>query len=392
MFIKLSIAGGIIIVLGMTALAFGGALPFSRTLFLEEQKEARSIQDIANRALVVQREELSIEESSKNTTAKIQSDVSLKNKKEICTGADLQNFDCYEAYYKNLVQKNGVKEAFVDLRSRYGESAYVKSQCHPITHVIGRVAAEESPDVASAYAKGDSFCWSGYYHGVMEGIIGKIGRETLTAQMNGICKVLRDKEPYIFDHYNCVHGLGHGVMAITNDELFDSLKYCENLTDSWERSSCAGGVFMENIIIDGKNHTTKYLKLSEPLYPCTAVSEEHKTSCYLMQTSYILKAVGYNFGKVFEWCGKADSNYIDICYQSLGRDASGQSISNVEKTKTTCMLGKDERQQSNCVIGAVKDFVSYFHSDKQARELCAALPENLEPVCISTTVSYYEIF
>ncbi len=309
----------------------------------------------------------------------------------VCMEQMVQTFGCYEDYYRALVKSKGVAAAFTDLKQRYNENAYVSSQCHPITHVIGGTATELYPDVGQAYTKGDSFCWSGYYHGVMEGVIGKISRDDLDGKINGICANIPGKSSYSFDYYNCVHGLGHGVMAISSNELFESLKLCDNLVGGWEQSSCHGGAFMENVIVDNKNHFTKYLKPSEPLYPCTAVDDKYKTTCYLMQTSYMLKVTAGDFKKVFQLCSTVGS-YSPICYQSLGRDASGRSISNVEQTKATCALGEGYDQKSNCIVGAVKDFISYHHSDVQAKQLCNAIEEDLRAICLSTTESYYKNF
>src|SRR3712207_8409133 len=38
--------------------------------------------------------------------------------------------------------------------------------------------------------------------------------------------------------------------------------------------------------------------------------------------------------------------------------------------RSFCMMGEDYEARSNCVIGAVKDFISYYDGDEQARELC----------------------
>ncbi|MBX4186719.1 MAG: hypothetical protein KW802_00440 [Candidatus Doudnabacteria bacterium] len=308
---------------------------------------------------------------------------------EICTGET--TFNCYEDFYNGLVKSKGVAAAFTDLKQRYDTNAYVKSQCHPITHVIGSAATQIYRDVGTAYTKGDSFCWSGYYHGVMEGVVGQITTADLPGKMNNICDKVPGKASYSFDYYNCVHGLGHGVMAITENELFDSLKLCDNLQGGWEQSSCHGGVFMENVIIDNKNHFTKFLKPSEPLYPCTAVDDKYKSTCYLMQTSYMLKVTNSDFAKVFDLCSTV-GNFASICYQSLGRDASGRSISNVEATKATCYLGQGYDQRSNCIIGAVKDFISYYHSDVQGKQLCSALEEQLQQICFDTGEGYYRNF
>ena len=147
---------------------------------------------------------------------------------------------------------------------------------------------------------------------------------------------------------------------------------------------------MENVIIDNKNHLTNYLKPTEPLYPCTAVKSQYKGSCYLMQTSYMLKVTGEDFSKVFALCRTVDKGYENTCFQSLGRDASGHTISNAEQTKVLCDLGANLTEKSNCIVGAVKDFISYHHSDIQTKYLCSILSADLQDICLTTTQSYYK--
>ena len=309
----------------------------------------------------------------------------------ICGGPDSSNFDCYQTYYQNLVRTKSIAAAFSDLKARYTQNSYVESQCHPLTHVIGRTAAEKFNKVSDAYTYGDSFCWSGYYHGVLETFAHRIGIQNLPTQMNNICADLNADGKYGFNYYNCVHGLGHGLMAITDDQLFRSLDYCGNLTGDWEQQSCAGGVYMENVIADGLNHVTNYLDPKRPLYPCSDSPDKYKNQCYLMQTSYMLKINGGDFAKTFEWCRYAGA-YQSTCDQSLGRDASGRTVSDGPKAKAICDLGSTVDEKTNCMIGAVKDFISYFHSDVQANAFCDLFDEPIKTTCIYTTHSYYQSF
>ena len=149
---------------------------------------------------------------------------------------------------------------------------------------------------------------------------------------------------------------------------------------------------MENVIADGLNHITGYLDPTRPLYPCTDSPERYKSTCYLMQTSYMLKVNGGDFKKTFEWCRDA-VEHRNTCFQSLGRDASGRSTSNGEATKATCLLGGNENEVSHCVIGAVKDFISYFHDDREAKEFCGLFGEGtVQTTCFETARSYYATF
>ncbi len=302
-------------------------------------------------------------------------------------------YSCFESYFGNMVMDFGPEKAFTDLKAVYDQVPLVKVYCHPLVHVIGRTAVSRYPSLADAYMHGDDFCWSGYYHGVMETFVEKIGRENLPKAMDTMCDEIPGKESYSFSYYNCVHGLGHGVMALTQDEIFDSLKLCDNLSGTWEKKSCYSGVFMENVIVDGLNHSTKYLKPEEPVYPCNAVDSKYKDPCYLMQTSYMLKVTSYDFKKVFDLCKAVDKEFVDTCYRSLGRDASGSSVSDVEKTTAKCFIGEDYRQKSQCIVGAVKDFISYYHDDVKARQLCESLEDQqMTDLCLTTAKDYYKAF
>jgi hypothetical protein len=313
------------------------------------------------------------------------------NWEEACGGDRGGDFKCFQQHYQTLIRVNGVAAAFTDIKAAYDKSATVKGECHQLVHVIGRAAADKLGNVAAAYDQGDDFCWSGYYHGVMEAILAKIGYDNLESQINSVCQDIGGRERYSFFHYNCVHGLGHGVMVVHNNELFKSLTTCDAIPDNWERESCFGGVFMENIMSENNpDHATKYLKKEEPLYPCPAVDTRYKQQCYLMQTSYALQNNGYDFPAVFKMCDNIEVAFRPTCYQSLGRDASGQTISDPVRTRDYCMIGKDFEAQNNCITGAVKDFIAYFHDKAKGDALCNTLEPALREPCLATAESFHQ--
>ena len=292
---------------------------------------------------------------------------------------------CYEQRYRAIVARRGVAQAFIDLKARYGADPELQRLCHAITHAIGQAAMAQYGDVAEAFRRGDNACGSGYYHGVMQGFALARGSTSLLSDLDAACAAVPGKERRSLDYFNCVHGLGHAVMAVRNDELFDALHDCDGLTGAMEQNACVNGVFMENLVVDGAHggHYSKYLKPDEPLYPCTAVAEKYKAECFDMQTSYALGAVQGDFAKVFALCAGVGAPFRKNCYQSLGRDAATISRDQVAPTVTTCMLGRDHEQRSSCVLGAVLDFVYYYHSDVQAKALCTALERDLQQGCRS---------
>ncbi len=331
------------------------------------------------------------EAESSESSVPVSKEIEL-DEKFLCSGSLAIDFRCYENYYKHIILSKGVEKgvsaSFQDLKARAANNSYALGQCHPLTHSLGRFAAESSTDVASAYMHGDSYCWSGYYHGVLETFVYRIGAQDLNQKINGICESLNNDKRYSFNYFNCVHGLGHGLMAITDDDIPASLTYCDALKGDWEQQSCAGGVYMENVIADGLNHATNWLDPNRPHFPCDVSSEQYKNTCYLMQTSYMLKINGGDFTKTFALCRDAGP-FQNTCHQSLGRDASGRHSSNVQRTHDICLLGANETEVTHCVIGAVKDFISYFHSDEQGKLLCETFDEPVRQTCLDTARAYY---
>jgi hypothetical protein len=305
-----------------------------------------------------------------------------------CLGANA-NFSCSMTYFELVTRVYGPRTAMENLKREYASRAEVVSQCHQLSHVVGNTAVDRyGGDIARAFKDGDSFCWSGYYHGVVERAVRDLGESAFTKNADILCAAIPGKDRYSFDYYNCVHGLGHGIMAFENNELFTSLPLCDNLSGEWERKSCYGGVFMENIMVDNRTHFTKYLKKDDLMYPCNAVDTTYKEQCYLMQTSYALTETNYDFKNAFNLCANVEAAFRDTCAQSIGRDASGSTVSNVERTVTNCSYANDDRQEENCIAGAVRDFISYFHGDREAQALCKAFPVRFKDYCDNIRTSY----
>lgn len=311
-----------------------------------------------------------------------------------CTDTQATDFSCWQEYYQAVVDNESPEAAFADFRKAYDTNPFVKSQCHQIGHVIGRAGALKYKTLAETYAHGDTFCWSGYYHGAIEQIAHELGAEKIVAQINDVCESFNSKEPYSFKHYNCVHGMGHGLMAVKEDKLFEALDSCDRYNGSWQQDSCYGGVFMENVMNNiNPGKTSAYLKTDDPLYPCTAVKERHKQQCYLMQTSHALTVVGNDYKRVFELCAGVESPHSATCYQSLGRDISGASSSQVDQTREHCMYGTTFEARDNCFTGAVKDFISYYHDDQEGLTLCTSIPDSqLSTNCRLQADAYYRTF
>lgn len=318
-----------------------------------------------------------------------------------CASLDVRRqnvYSCYKAKLTDIINQQSPEKATDFVKAEYDSVPYVKSNCHQLMHVIGRAAYAKYNNLADTFAHGSQYCNGGYYHGLSEQLGNEKGSAYLYANANTICKPIADKKGrYSFYHYNCVHGLGHAFMEVYEGELYKSLAGCDTIQDEWERNSCYGGVFMQNIMIeqspdDSEDHESKYLKPEDPMYPCDAVDDKYKVQCYTMQTSYALQVENYDFVKVFQLCDATPAPYNTNCYISLGRDASGKTVYEPARTEELCAMSITPEGQEYCIYGAMQDYIDNFQNDKLARQVCNLAPSDITAQCLSRDQAYAKRF
>lgn len=294
---------------------------------------------------------------------------------------------CYEQAFGNIVYEQGAERAFERFDAGIAAGGAVESGCHRIAHRMGAAAlARYDGSVGEAFAHGSASCWSGYYHGILESSLAGVPSERLGVEARGLCDDIRDRET-TFLLYQCVHGLGHGLMITTGYDLPDALDACGALRTDWDRASCGGGVFMENLATAPGSPIEvtgdpEWLDDDDLLYPCTddeVVPAAAKEPCYIMATSRVLEANGYSFEGAARWCRRAQAGWIETCFQSLGRDSSGFSTYDRRETLRRCRTAGEYLDQ--CLWGAARDYASRFAGGEQAAELCMLAPARLRTGC-----------
>jgi hypothetical protein len=294
-----------------------------------------------------------------------------------CSG----DFGCLEQAFGNLAFRNGPKSAIRIFDARIRTDASVESNCHRIAHTIGSAAlARFDGNVGRAFTAGSAICSSGYYHGLLERAFAGLSSDAELARSAGrICNDADIRRTTYF-HYQCIHGLGHGLMITTAYDLPYSLSVCDRLATRWAQVSCTGGVFMENIS-SSYGIESRWLKDDDPVYPCNTVAAAHKQYCYLMVTSRILELNNHDWKATATECSRVERRWVDVCFQSYGRDASGFSRQNVARVLSLCRIaGAGQRE---CLYGAARDMANDYARGgaRRAAGLCSQAPRPLRARC-----------
>jgi hypothetical protein len=337
---------------------------------------------------------------------------------------------CVERALTGLIDPAGIAKSMEVLDTLVATDEEVRRNAHALAHGLG-ISAYRSPETAAAtFAGCTPSQMSGCYHGVIQGyFLAQVaqGRQIGTPQIDALCEPHRSS---MFLFFQCAHGMGHGVMALHGHHVPMALETCDLATDDFIRGSCYGGVFMENIVnVTHPHHTAeghagtqghgqraagadshaghqaqsahahaghqagstdahaghgaaqpgmnhgewKALDRNDFQYPCNAVAEKYRASCYTMQTSAVLYFTQGNLGAAARACGEAPREYRDTCFSSLGRDITAYAAQNHQRSLEFCGLARGLAEGMGevwCVAGVAVNFVNLAADPGEGIRFC----------------------
>ena len=288
---------------------------------------------------------------------------------------------CFQQAFGNIAFREGPQAALALVDTVYGDGS--GTACHRIVHTIGAAALTRfHGNVSRTFAAGSSICWSGYYHGVLERALLDVKSyrpAALGRVARGLCSdAVEHMTPWVA--YQCLHGLGHGLMITTGLQLPLALDVCRQLARLWDRDACKGGVFMENIQ-SSYGFRSRWLRDDDPLYPCTAVARSDKSRCYQMATSRVLPSVHDDWERTAKICSEVEGGFASACFRSFGRDASSRAGRDPEETARICAVAGPFGGEHDCVVAAAMDVVANFTSATRAEPFCEVVGRDVRDDC-----------
>ncbi len=237
--------------------------------------------------------------------------------------------------------------------------------CHGLSHEVGHIA-HMAIGFTQALEVQDDVCGSGYVHGVIETEL-EDHVEDYETHFTTLCA---SHDP------SCFHGLGHGLMYVTQNNLPKSLQLCSTFSLLFQYIKCAEGVFMENFQADSVVHPSQYLFPEDPYRICHDRPEIEKGVCTFYFPRYYLRIHPEAFSDLFSFCNTLPQQSAVICIKGAGSAAMKLSILEPKKALTTCMLLPQD-QRSFCVEGLLSYLIVHYGSTGPARNFCH---KNLEPL------------
>ncbi len=307
--------------------------------------------------------------------------------------------DCYQARLLARLEEADVRAALDMLSAIAAVDPEVEREAHVHTHAIGISSYDPERPVAEVFQACTELFQSGCYHGVIQAHFMAAGRVD-ESTVRGLCEAFKQPGKDRFLLFQCLHGLGHGLTMLHDYDLPTALEGCDLLEDSWDRESCYGGAFMENIVAATNPHHAatelvseahghgeqaamnamaetepaesarfEPLRRDDPHYPCSVLDDRYLTACYMMQTSAMLWLNGNDVGQAARDCQDAPDAWRRTCFQSLGRDVSAITLQDPERARGEC--GKaPEAWREWCYVGLVKNMVDLTATFDEGFDMC----------------------
>ena len=308
--------------------------------------------------------------------------------------AGKDKIDCYNEQLLALRVQRGTRVAMGALNRLSALDHDVAFTGHEYAHAIGIAAYKASHQVASAFSSCTEILQSGCYHGVIQTYLLSVPKMDSSA-VNSVCTAWSSPDADRWLRFQCVHGMGHGLEMSLAHDLPKALGGCDLLVEEWDRKSCYGGAFMENVVFatdpsmaqmvmgdDPGMHDmtmpgmTKYKMIdrADPYYPCNALGAKYQEDCWLMQPAVMLQIYDGDFDRTFKACNGAPLEWRPACYQGTGTEVSGATTMNHQDAISFCSRGI-ARWRPWCYTGVVKNFIDVTAKSSDGIAFCKEIPD-----------------
>lgn len=297
---------------------------------------------------------------------------------------------CLQKLASNYLKNNSASQ--VEFVMKAIDNSSKRQWCHEFMHYIGWELYKKSGNLSDAFSEASNECDSAMYHGVVEEFISskKIGND-LEKFINSIKNVCQDnfssRRTSAGMKTLCYHGLGHGFMLITDNDLNESLKYCDHILNN-NGDACYTGAFMENVqakqMGNSSGHFSKFsYKQDDVNYPCNILDEKYKKQCYSYKGVWSVVRSQGDFKQAFKECLNIAQNFQEDCFWGVGSDIPGPHWSaKTASEKCKVALEVDPKAYEQCIFGAMSFVIQLTVGDpKGAIEFCDVVDQNYKDIC-----------
>ena len=280
------------------------------------------------------------------------------------------NVDAITSQLQTIVQNQDPSFAFASLQSLVDQNPRLINRCHDLTHAIGDAAFLKYGNFKDAMKFNDYMCGAGYIHAL---VIGALKNTTDPSPIiNSACV---GQDGY------CYHGIGHGLMFFTDDDVPKALAYCSTFDTAEHAARCSEGVYMQNFEA-AADDPTPFVYPEDPLRLCREETK-YKPACYHYTGSYLAK-IHKSEPNIFTYCDVADADYISKCVSGMGAYLLSAHLNDASIAIHICETTPNAKTTNACIDGLVSYDLVNFNSIPHTEALCASVSKEWQATCTAS--------
>ncbi|HSX19290.1 MAG TPA: hypothetical protein VLE91_04115 [Candidatus Saccharimonadales bacterium] len=261
------------------------------------------------------------------------------------------------AAFGDFIQKNGAEFSYNLLKDNFKNNDFL---AHNYAHVVGLSVFEQKGSEGMKIC--DAAFNYGCFHGFIEGILRKDG----VGAMSGIEKACFDLGS--INAASCLHGIGHGVMAISYD-LPKALETCDSLGD-FSREWCWDGVFMERNVGSMQLQSDRFVLTGNNLMkPCEDLDLKYQDKCWRNQTYAWYSFFGGDVKKVASQCSLISQQFYQTCVRNLGMQTVA-IYGSAQKSVDLCSRIVKTNFRDLCFLGTLDELMFEGRDVQNAASIC----------------------
>lgn len=206
-----------------------------------------------------------------------------------------EKLQCLDVALEKILRTEGITAAFDFFVEIYHADPEVPQVCHGWTHRLGEVGYERYKAGEDIELRPEAtFCSYGYFHGFISAMI--TDTQSITSALDFCTDVVNELGDQLNGlHNNCVHGVGHGITTIAQEDpenwgrfqksADQGIALCQELyAEEWNLNICVDGMFHElHMAILNNQYGMRmedYTDTNDMFYYCKQQEDRFKGPCY----------------------------------------------------------------------------------------------------------------
>ncbi|MDP3726117.1 MAG: hypothetical protein Q8R36_02880 [bacterium] len=326
----------------------------------------------------------------------------LKREIEICNAEKIQQ-PCYINLAEKLLEQYSQDEIMERLDDVDNENLHF---CHIFSHFLGNIIYknQDIKNPLPTFMKTPLVCGAGLRHVVAihfalkNNIVFEGDEKTFSDKLFAHCNIFLNQKTPTREYKECLHGLGHALIYITDNDLPLSLRICEHSFLKTKSGDCLAGIFMESFTT-GNVYTEGGSLFQKKEYICGMIQKNLQEECYYYKARFFFENAHTDPYTILNECGNLSpvpfrgyclTAAINVMLKYWHKDVE-ENYSRVTEICNRVFTMNGVAMYKDCLNNSISVLNYIYEGDsKKVLPFCEILNSSYRELCKKTAQTNFE--